>query len=272
MARHKNAAFAPLVAGALLLVGLAAIYGFARGWLPESASVHGKGIDRTIHYLMYTTGALYLAGHVALAYFVWKYSKDQPQPGAVVPHRTEFKVALVPVAMMMAISEVGVLVIALPVFGQVYGDAPKDAFEVEVVSKQFEWLIRYPGADGVFGKVDPALVHEARNPIGLDKKDPAAKDDIVKRGVLTLPVERASVVHLRSLDVIHSFTVPLFRVKQDALPGFTATTMFTPERVGTFELACAELCGLGHFRMQGKVEIKTASEMSQWLSEQEPWL
>ena len=61
-------------------------------------------------------------------------------------------------------------------------------------------------------------------------------------------------------------------MKQDALPGFTATTMFTPERVGTFELACAELCGLGHFRMQGKVEIKTDTDLSKWLGEQEPWL
>ncbi len=176
------------------------------------------------------------------------------------------------VFLMMAISEIGVLVVGLPVFSQIYGEAPEDAFEVEVVGKQFEWLVRYAGPDGVFGRVDPELVHDSRNPLGLDKGDQAAKDDIVKRGVVTIPVDRTTVIHLRSLDVIHSFTVPLFRVKQDMLPGFTARTMFIPERTGEFELACAELCGLGHFRMQGKIVVKSEESLAQWLSEQEPWL
>jgi len=104
------------------------------------------------------------------------------------------------------------------------------------------------------------------------KSDAAARDDIVVRGQLHIPVDRMSIVRLRSLDVIHSFTVPLFRTKQDTLPGYTAYTQFTPEKEGTFELACAELCGLGHYRMQGTVTVQSEEDLAQWLSEQEPWL
>ena len=272
MHARESSSSAPILAGGLLLVGLLTAYGFSLGWLPEVATAHGKGIDRTIHYLLVTTGILYIVAHLVLSYFVLKYTRDKPQRNAKVPHKTEFKAALLPVFLMMAISEVGVLAIGLPVFGEIYGEPPEDAFEVEVVGKQFEWLVRYPGPDGIFGRVDAELVHDSRNPLGLDKKDVAAKDDIVRRGVVAIPVNRSCVVRLRSLDVIHSFTVPLFRTKQDTLPGFTATTMFLPEKTGEFELACAELCGLGHFRMQGTVVVKTEEEFNQWLGEQEPWL
>ena len=272
MEDSRKSPLAPLVAGVLLLVGLAIAFGFSRGWLPEVATKHGRGIDRTIRYLLITTGVLYLVGHFALAFFVLRYSKDKPQPRARMPHKVEFRMALIPVLLMMAISEAGVLVVGLPVFGQIYGDAPEDAFEVEVVGKQFEWLVRYPGPDGVFGRVDAELVNDQRNPLGLDKADEAARDDIVKRGVVMIPVDRTTVVLLRSLDVIHSFTVPLFRTKQDTLPGFTARTMFVPEKIGEFELACAELCGLGHYEMKGKVIVNTEEDLEQWLSEQEPWL
>lgn len=272
MEKAKNAAGIRFLAVVLLLMGLAVVFGFAQGWLPEVHTSHGKGIDRTIRYLMVSTGILYVVSHFALSYMMFQYAKDEPRANAKLNKKLEAKVAIVPVVLMMAVSEVGVLVMGLPVFGEVYGDAPEDAYEVEVVGKQFEWLVRYPGPDGIFGQVRADLVHDSRNPLGLDKKDPAAKDDIVARGIVNIPVDRTTVVHLRSLDVIHSFTVPLFRVKQDTLPGFTARAMFKAETEGTFELACAELCGLGHYRMQGKVVVKTEEDLAQWLSEQEPWL
>jgi cytochrome c oxidase subunit 2 len=272
MNRPTQKLLAPITAVATLIAGLLVAYGFSKEWLPEVATAHGKGIDRTIHYLLISTGVIYILAHFVLAYFIWTFSRDVPRKEAIKEHKTELKIALIPVFLMMAISEVGVLVIGLPVFGQVYGEAPEDAFEVEVTGKQFEWIVRYPGPDGVFGETDPEEVHEPRNPVGLVRSDPAAKDDIVKRGVVTIPVDRTCVVRVRSMDVLHSFTVPLFRTKQDALPGFTGRTMFVPEKLGTFELACAELCGLGHYRMQGTVVVKTQEDFEQWLTEQEPWL
>jgi cytochrome c oxidase subunit II len=272
MAESKTSSTGTIVAVITLLMGLGVAYGFSKDLLPEVVTEHGHGIDRTINYLLKTTGAVYLIAHIALAVFILKYSKDVPRSGAAVPHKTEVKFALVPVLIMMVISEVGVLVVGLPVFSQIYGEAPENAFQVEVVGKQFEWLVRYPGPDGVFGETDPELIHESQNPLGLVKKDEAARDDIVKRGIVNVPVDRATVVHLRSIDVIHSFTVPLFRTKQDSMPGFTARTVFVPEMTGEFELACAELCGLGHYRMQGKIVVRTEEELEKWLSEQEPWL
>ena len=253
-------------------LGALVVAGFAVGWLPEVSSAHGHGIDRVIHYLLLTTGTLFLVGCVVLGRFILTYGRGEPQEGAVLSERTQLLWAVVPVLLMCIISEVGVLVMALPVFGDVYGDPAEDAYEVEVVGKQFEWLIRYAGPDGVFGEVDHEKVHDSRNPLGLVKSDAAARDDIVVRGQLHIPVDRMSIVRLRSLDVIHSFTVPLFRTKQDTLPGYTAYTQFTPEKEGTFELACAELCGLGHYRMQGTVTVQSEEDLAQWLSEQEPWL
>ncbi len=254
------------------LFGVLVVGGFAIDWLPEVKSAHGHGIDGVIRYLLGTTGVLFFLGCIILGYFTMKYGQGKVQADAIVSKKKEALWAIIPVLLMCSISEVGVLVMGLPVFAEVYGEPDEDAFHVEVVGKQFEWIVRYPGADGIFGEVDHAKVHDARNPLGLVKSDPNAKDDIVVRGKVHVPVNRMTVVHLRALDVIHSFTVPLFRTKQDALPGYTAYTQFIPEEEGTFELACAELCGLGHYRMQGSVIVESEESLAQWLEDQEPWL
>jgi cytochrome c oxidase subunit 2 len=104
--------------------------------------------------------------------------------------------------------------------------------------------------------------------MGLDDRDAAALDDIVKRNVLHLPAGRPVVIRLRSYDVIHSFFVPAFRVKQDLIPGFPTRLQFTPTRVGEYELACAELCGLNHFQMRGQVKVVEPAAYEAWLVEQ----
>jgi cytochrome c oxidase subunit 2 len=172
---------------------------------------------------------------------------------------------------MAVIAEVGVLALGLPTWMEVYGEAPEDALVVEVVGKQFEWIIRYPGKDGKFGEASPELVNDARNPLGLDRKDPAARDDVVLRGNLHLPEGRPVSVRLRSHDVLHSFTVPHFRIKQDLVPGFTTSTLFTPTRSGSYEIVCAEVCGLGHYRMRGMAIVEPAGDFEKWLAEQPGW-
>ena len=133
---------------------------------------------------------------------------------------------------------------------------------VEVVAQQFAWNFRLPGEDGIFGRTDLSLVDQAElDFIGLDKKDPAAEDDIVlPQGLLLLPAGREVRIRLCSMDVIHSFFVASFRVKRDAMPGIASEFSFTPTEVGVFELACAEHCGLGHYRMRAMVQVVPAAE------------
>ena len=158
--------------------------------------------------------------------------------------------------------------------------AQRDALLVQVTGEQFAWNVHYAGADGVFGRTDIKLLDLQSNPLGLDRTDPAAKDDVTTLNQLYLPVNKPIIVRLRSKDVIHSFGVPEFRVKQDAIPGLTIPIWFVPNvttaemrtRLGKpefqYQIACAQLCGLGHARMRGFVTVQTAEEFQKWMAEQ----
>jgi cytochrome c oxidase subunit 2 len=108
------------------------------------------------------------------------------------------------------------------------------------------------------------------NPIGLDPKDPNGKDDIILLNDIHLPVNRPARIRLRSKDVIHSFYVPDFRVRQDAVPGMTIDIWFVPTQTGKFELACSQLCGFGHYSMRGLVTVVSEDDFDKWLKEQVP--
>ena len=158
--------------------------------------------------------------------------------------------------------------------------AQHEALLVQVTGEQFAWNVHYAGPDGIFGKTDLKLLDLQSNPLGLDRDDPAAKDDVTTLNQLYLPVNKPVIVRLRSKDVIHSFGVPEFRVKQDAIPGLTIPIWFIPNvttaemraRKGNaefqYEIACAQLCGLGHARMRGFVTVQTAEEFQKWMDEQ----
>ncbi len=139
---------------------------------------------------------------------------------------------------------------------------------IEVTAQQFMWNVRYPGPDGKFGRTNPALVDEATNALGMDRTDPAGKDDIVTINEITVPVDRPLRVILHSKDVIHSFFLPNLRVKQDAVPGMSPEVIFLPTRIGNYELACAELCGLAHYRMRGFFNVVSEREFDAWLAKQ----
>jgi cytochrome c oxidase subunit 2 len=173
--------------------------------------------------------------------------------------------------------EVGVLaaeVILLVFFSIPTWSSRVDAFPAEqqstvvrVVAEQFIWNIQYPGRDGVFGRTRRELVTNA-NPLGLDPTDPAAKDDVWTQNQLNLPLGRPVIVHLSSKDVIHSFGLPQMRVKQDVIPGVEQRVWFSPTRTGEFEIACSQLCGLGHYRMRGFYTIQTQADFDAWLAQQ----
>ena len=107
-------------------------------------------------------------------------------------------------------------------------------------------MITYPGGDGVLG----------------------TEDDFELRNQLHLPVDTPIAIQLTAEDVIHSFFIPSFRVKQDAMPGMPQVIWFQVTEPGSYELACAELCGLGHYRMRAAVTVHTADDYQQWMSEQ----
>ena len=139
--------------------------------------------------------------------------------------------------------------------------------EVHITAEQFAWNIHYPGPDRVFGRTRQDLI-SASNPVGIDRDDPAAKDDIGILNVLMLPVNRTAVIQLASRDVIHSFTLNEMRVKQDANPGMTARVWFTPVQSGDWEIACSQLCGLGHYRMRGEYHIVDQAAWDQWQADE----
>ena len=155
-----------------------------------------------------------------------------------------------------------------------------EALVVQVTAEQFAWNAHYAGPDGVFGRTDIKLLDLQSNPLGLDRTDPAAKDDVTTLNQIYLPANKPVIVKLRSKDVIHSFGVPELRVKQDAVPGLTIPIWFVPNvttaemRAQTgnpefqYEIACAQLCGLGHFRMRGFVTVQTAEEFQKWMADE----
>jgi cytochrome c oxidase subunit 2 len=268
----------PKIAKALIaffaVLAALTVLGFLLPWRREVASEEGSGIDRTITYLLVVAGILVVAGHAVLIRFIWKSSGGAEAAYGRPSRGAEWLWSIVPVLLMLAVSEAGVFLVSGPVWESIYAEAPKDPVILEVAGKQFEWYVHYPGADGKFGEVDLRRINETDNLLGLgmDKigfvTDEAAKDDIVKRSQLYLPVGRPVVIRLRTFDVIHSFFVPEFRLKQDLLPGYPTRIKFTPTREGVFELACAELCGLGHYKMRGEVHVVSPQEFEAWLKKE----
>ena len=260
---------AAALAGFFLGVMVLTVWGFAmRDWLPPAASRHAVGMDAMIRYLLITTGAIFVIGHVVLIRFIWRYGRGASTEAPRTSPRAERLWAILPVVIMALVAEVGVLLIGLPVWDQIYGELPEDVVVVDVAARQFEWLIRYAGSDGEFGGTDPEQIDGAANPTGIDAADPRGADDVVVRNVLRLPVDRMAYLRLRSHDVLHSFSVAAFRVKQDIVPGIVLSTQFVPTQVGTFEIGCAELCGLAHYRMRGRVIVMPQDEYDAWLSEE----
>ena len=141
----------------------------------------------------------------------------------------------------------------------------KNIMEVKVVAQQFAWNIHYAGPDGKFGHTSARFLND--NPIGLDPNDPDGKDDITTMNQIYLPVDKPVIVRLTSKDVIHSFGVPSMRVKQDVIPGMTTSVWFTPNKIGQFEIVCSQLCGSGHYRMRGVINVISQSDFDQWIQQ-----
>jgi cytochrome c oxidase subunit 2 len=259
----------PLVIWSLALVAIA--FG-VQVWLPKLASEHGAGIDRMLYYLLFAVGTIFVIGNITLGYFVWRFSRAEKVTFRNATRKMERRWSIIPIIIMALVAEGGVFVLGLPVWSKLYTAAPpEDSVVVQVLAEQFAWNIRYAGADGKFGRTKPTL-YAYNNPMGLDEEDPAALDDIVTLSRIVLPVNRPVHIRLGSKDVLHSFFLPNHRVKQDAVPGMTISLWFVPTETGEYELACAELCGSGHYTMRGLVGVVTEEEFDEWMKNEIPYL
>jgi cytochrome c oxidase subunit II len=253
-----------MMAGAIWLIVLVSVAFFFKWGLPTLESNRG-GLDHLFYAILGITGAAYIIVQTMLGFFIWKYS-DRPGAEGVYwhdNHKMEVGWTVGTAAVLIPIVMIG-----LRLWNGVFSPPPPDAVQVEVVGAQFQWDMRYPGPDGVLGRVRPELI-SLENPLGIDPADPASADDFSLTNQLVLPVDRPALIHLRSKDMQHSFFLPQHRVKQDLVPGMDIQIWFIPTNVGEFEIACAELCGLGHYRMRGFFTVMEQSAFEDWLVEQE---
>jgi len=236
--------------------------------MPAVASTHAGEIDQLIALVHWLMLVLFVGWGVFFVFVLFRFRKSAHPKADYVGAKGKISKGL----------EIGVVVVeavlllfyAIPSWATRVKAFPSEseAVVVRVVAEQFAWNIHYPGPDGKFGRTDIALI-TADNPLGLDRRDPNAKDDITTINQLNLPVDRPVLVHLSSKDVIHSFAVYEMRVKQDVIPGMSIPVWFIPNKVGEYEIACSQLCGLGHYRMRGFVSIQSNADYQKWFDDQE---
>lgn len=214
-------------------------------WLPENVSTFGADIDGLFYLILGVTGVVFVVVEVALVYFLWKYRGKE---GRRAQHthgnmKAEIIWTLVP---LILVAMLGFMSRSVWIDIKYESRFPQPALELGVVASQFEWHVTYPGPDGQLGSAD----------------------DFTVRNQLHMPVDQPIRVNLTAEDVIHSFFLPEFRVKQDAVPGMDIPVWFQATRTGQYVLGCAELCGLGHYRMRGSVTVHSAEEFDRWYQQE----
>ena len=235
--------------------------------MPIQAAMHAGEIDNMmvlVHWLMLI---MFVGWGVFFLFVLVRFRRGANPKASYTGAKGKFAKST---EIAVAIVEIVLLVFyAIPAWATRVKAFPSEseAVVVRVVGEQFAWNVHYPGADGKFGRTDVKLV-SAGNPLGLDRTDPNAKDDVTTINQLNLPVDRPVLVHLSSKDVIHSFGIYEMRVKQDAVPGLDIPVWFIPDRVGGYEITCSQLCGLGHYRMRGFVNIKSGADYRTWFAEE----
>jgi cytochrome c oxidase subunit 2 len=234
-------------------------------WLPAAASAHAAALDAvlaSVHLDMLLIFVSWLALFVIALVKFRRGANPTPQPQGARGIWAAIAIGAVIAGDVFILATQ-----ALPAWSA--RNEPPSAsvqpVEIHVTAEQFAWNIHYPGPDGAFGRTRQDLI-SASNPVGIDRADPSAQDDVGVLNVLMLPVNRTAVIQLTSRDVIHSFTLNEMRIKQDATPGMTSRVWFTPIRTGDWEIACSQLCGLGHYRMRGEYHVVDAAAWQQWLT------
>ena len=212
--------------------------------LPENASSYGAQVDQLFWVILWITGFFFFLVQGCLLFFVLKYRAEPGKKAAYVHGNTAVEViwTIVPAVILLALT-----LASQQVWAEIRSPKlfPDTKVQVEILAEQFAWNVRYPGPDGIF----------------------ETADDVTTLNQLHLPVGEPTLVKIRSKDVIHSFFVPEFRIKQDAVPGLPTQVWIKPIKAGQYEIRCAELCGLGHYRMRGFVTTESSEDFNKWLME-----
>lgn len=245
---------------------------FLDQWMPPNYSAHGGALDQlqaNVHWLMLI---LFVGWGLLFVYMLMRFRASK-QPKALY-HGTHSHISTYAEAGIAVVEVILLVGFSIPLWYRWTKPPTPDQnpLIVRAIGEQFAWNFHYPGPDGVFGKADVNHVTSA-NPLGIDPGDPNGKDDIATLNQLYLEVNRPVIIRIGSKDVIHSFGLPYMRVKQDATPGMEVPVHFTPIKTSgteTWEIACAQLCGLGHYRMKGQFHVLTKAEFDKKLSEQVP--
>ncbi|HEX3554178.1 MAG TPA: hypothetical protein VIA62_13210, partial [Thermoanaerobaculia bacterium] len=250
---------------------------------PPVASSHGEQLDQLTAIVHWFMLVLFVGWGIFFVYCLIRFRhKANPvahYAGAKAGFSTYGEAGVVLVEVILLV------LFAVPIWAKRVNALPdkSQAVQIRVVAQQFAWNVQYPGKDGVFGRTDLKLVTDG-NPLGLDPNDPAGKDDITTVNQLHLPLGKPVLIYLSSKDVIHSFYLPVMRVKQDAIPGQVIPVYFTPTEVNPpkaklpdcaagktcWEIACAQLCGLTHYRMQGYLTVESEADFQKWLDDSAP--
>ena len=218
-------------------------------WFPENISTFGGDIDGVFALIYYVVGFWFLLTEGVLFYFIFRYRRRAGQPARYVrgERLTELAWVLVP-AVIVLVLDLGIDAAGGPAWARVKEQQPPGGVNVRATGKQFNWEFTYPGPDGQFD----------------------TPDDLTMDNELHVPVGQNVHVVLRSKDVIHSFFIPTVRLKQDVLPGRTIKAWFNATKTGTYEIACAELCGFGHYNMRGFLTVHTDDDYQRWVHEHWP--
>ncbi len=269
-------------AAILWLISLltAAAFAVKRWWMPAPISEHAVRFDTYFSLnlliagalflggqLALIAGALFLGGQLALGGFIWKF-RDRGQSARHSDGHNRLEGLWTSITLLLFL---GAAAASAGLWSSVHLDLLTPAqLRIELAGKQFAWNVRYPGPDGKFGRTDVKFVNDASgNPFGIDEKDPAGKDDIVG-SVLRIPAGKPVMLLLRSRDVIHNFFVRELRIKQDLVPGMEIPLRIQADKPGEYEIACSELCGLGHHQMRSVLIVMTPADFERWLQSQAP--
>jgi cytochrome c oxidase subunit 2 len=233
--------------------------------LPELASTNGRAVDELLVYIHWLMLALFVGWIIYFGYVLWRFSAarhpraDYEGSKSLLPKYSEIAVVLVEAVLLVGI--------AIPLWAKNVQRFPKpeDATVVQIMAQQFAWNARYPGVDGKFGRQDMKLI-TSDNVFGVDPADPAGKDDVQVLNEIHVVVNKPVLIYLSSKDVIHSLKLVAMRITQDAIPGLRIPCTFTPDKIGRYQIECAQLCGNGHAAMAGGfVVVQSQADFDTWL-------
>jgi cytochrome c oxidase subunit 2 len=248
---------------ALLVVGSILFHVFSPWWLTPIASNWGS-IDTALMITLYICSVAFIGLNLFMAWMIWKFRHRPGNKAKYEPENASLERRL---TLWTGIGIAGMLAPGLWAWNE-YVSVPEEAAIVEATGQQWQWSYRFPGPDGVLGTA--AVSHMGDdNPFGINPEDPYGRDDIlIETSELHLAKDQPVKMVLRSKDVLHDFYVPHFRAKMDLVPGIVTYLWLTPTRTGTFEILCAELCGVGHHQMRGIVVVDEKPAFDDWLSQQ----